>query len=115
MDGSRWPLFVCLCLASALFAGGTSETNKTDPEKILVFNAAGATDLISGIGRLFDDTCGIEVETYPASSGTPARQIEQGADADLYISASEKWMNYVYDLGVVKATFLRSGGRYHTQ
>lgn len=40
------------------------------------------------------------IPSYGAS-GTLARQIEQGAPADLYISANPKWMEYLVGLGLV--------------
>lgn len=42
------------------------------------------------------------VVSYGAS-GTIARQIAQGAPADLFISANPKWMRYLVDEGVVDA------------
>lgn len=40
------------------------------------------------------------IPSYGAS-GTLARQIEQGAPADLYISANPKWMDHLVGLGLV--------------
>ena len=38
-----------------------------------------------------------------ASSGALAKQIEQGAPADIYISANPKWMTYLIEKGKIKA------------
>src|SRR3546814_7898673 len=40
------------------------------------------------------DVCSSDLASYESSS-ILARQIEQGAPADLYISANEKWMDYL--------------------
>ena len=85
-----------------LSAEGTAET--VPPGKaagsMTLFAAASTTDLVEEIGALFEQETGIEVKISPASSGTLARQIEQGAQADVYISASVKWMAYVDDLSL---------------
>jgi len=44
---------------------------------------------------------GIAGVTSYAASGVLARQIEQGAPADLFISANPKWMTYLVDAGIV--------------
>lgn len=46
---------------------------------------------------------GVEAVTSFGASGTLARQIEQGAPADLFISANPKWMDYLVDAGLVEA------------
>ena len=42
-----------------------------------------------------------------ASSGSLAKQIAQGAPADLFISANPKWMTYLVDAGSVSAAQVR--------
>jgi molybdate transport system substrate-binding protein len=46
---------------------------------------------------------GIKAVTSYGASGMLARQIEQGAPADLFISANPKWMDYLVDGGLVEA------------
>ncbi|NVO28145.1 molybdate ABC transporter substrate-binding protein [Donghicola sp. C2-DW-16] len=45
---------------------------------------------------------GIAAVTSYGASGGLARQIEQGAPADLFISANPKWMTYLIDAGLVQ-------------
>ena len=55
-------------------------------------------------GRAVDtaiDESGVSALTSYAASGVLARQIEQGAPADIFISANPKWMQYLVDLGVI--------------
>ncbi len=93
---------VLIASAVCLSAAGSQESA---PEKsITVFIAASTTDVISDIARSFTDETGIAVNINPASSGTLAKQIEQGAPADIYISASLSWMQYVEELGLTSAS-----------
>ena len=92
-------LFIFIC-SGVLFSAGRYETDIPPQESLTVFNAASTTDMITDLGRIFFEKTGIEIRSNPASSGTLAKQLEQGADADLYISASKKWMKYVQDLGL---------------
>ncbi|MCR8547448.1 molybdate ABC transporter substrate-binding protein [Salipiger sp. P9] len=45
---------------------------------------------------------GIAALTSYGASGVLARQIEQGAPADLFISANPKWMQHLVDLGLIE-------------
>lgn len=46
---------------------------------------------------------GIAATMSFAASGTIARQIEQGAPADLFISANPRWMTHLVEIGLVDA------------
>ena len=46
---------------------------------------------------------GMDVTVSYGASGAIARQIEQGAPADLFLSANPKWMAHLVDLGLVAA------------
>lgn len=45
---------------------------------------------------------GVEIVSSFASSGTLAKQIEQGAPADIYVSANPKWMTYLIEKGKIR-------------
>jgi molybdate transport system permease protein len=62
---------------------------------ILVFAAASLTDALQEIGTRYERATGTEVAFNFAASSTLARQIEQGAPADLFLSADEATMNRV--------------------
>lgn len=63
-------------------------------EIVTVFAAASMTDVLQKIAAEMDSS-EIDVRFNFASSSTLARQIESGAEADVFISADLKWMNYL--------------------
>ncbi len=62
-------------------------------DKITVFAAASLTNALNEIAAHYKKTHGTEVVSSFASSSVLARQIEQGAPADLFISADQQWMD----------------------
>jgi molybdate transport system substrate-binding protein len=65
------------------------------PERtgVAVFAAASLTESVQELADAYQKQSGIVVRTSFASSGTLARQIDAGAQADIFISADEAWMN----------------------
>jgi molybdate transport system substrate-binding protein len=67
---------------------------KPQDSSILVFAAASMKNALDDIDAAFAKQTGIAVvASYDASSAL-MKQIEQGASADVYISADQKWMDY---------------------
>ncbi len=64
-------------------------------ESITVFAAASATNALTEIGKMFSRQKKVEFISSFASSSTLAKQIENGAPADIYVSADYKWMDYL--------------------
>lgn len=62
-------------------------------DKVTVFAAASLTNALQEIAQQYQQKNGVEVVSSFASSSTLARQIEQGAPADLFISADQQWMD----------------------
>lgn len=70
------------------------EKNTSENKKLMVFAAASMTETLNQIKKLYEqDHKGIEIVYTFDSSGTLKKQIEQGADADIFISAALKQMN----------------------
>lgn len=89
-----------------LFSCGNNNTQDQDgaggnktKNTIMVFSAASLTDVITELADSFEVKYKIKVLTNLASSGTLARQIEQGANPAVYISASKKWADYIDSIG----------------
>ncbi|OAT24254.1 molybdate ABC transporter substrate-binding protein [Proteus myxofaciens] len=72
-------------------------------EKITVFAAASLTNALNEIAAQYKQEKNAEVIASYASSSTLARQIEQGAPANLFISADQQWMDYAIDKNLMVA------------
>lgn len=81
-----------LIAGSVLVAGLTTQAQAAD--KVTVFAAASLTNAMQDIAAQYQKEKGVQVVSSFASSSTLARQIEQGAPADLFISADQQWMDY---------------------
>lgn len=63
--------------------------------KVTVFAAASLTNALNDIVTQYQKDHNTKIIASYASSSTLARQIEQGAPADIFISADQQWMDYV--------------------
>ncbi|MCR9136515.1 MAG: molybdate ABC transporter substrate-binding protein [Alphaproteobacteria bacterium] len=79
-------LFLAVVLSS--FSAAASD-------RILVFAAASMKDAVEALADKYHDQTGERVVVSLASSGTLARQIEAGAPAEMFLSASPDWMDYL--------------------
>ncbi len=80
-----------MCLV--LLAGCAS---RVDDSVITVYAAASMTDVVSEVAAGF---AAAPVKTSFGSSGELARQIDDGAPADVFISASRNWADYLQEKG----------------
>lgn len=64
-------------------------------EQITVFAAASLKNALDDVNAAFTKATGIKVVSSYEASSALARQIEQGAPADAFISADLRWMDYV--------------------
>nr|WP_320115632.1 molybdate ABC transporter substrate-binding protein [uncultured Desulfuromonas sp.] len=71
--------------------------------------AASMTDAVKDLISLFEKEYP-ETKILPnfASSGALAKQIAQGAPAEIYISANPKWMKYLVDNNLINASAVRT-------
>ena len=94
-----------LPLAALAIGGFSSPAHSQD--RLIVFAAASTTEAVLETTAAFVAVHpGVEVVTSFASSSTLARQIENGAPANIFLSANPDWMDYLEDGGHV-ATGLR--------
>jgi molybdate transport system substrate-binding protein len=69
---------------------------------VIVFAAASLKNALDEVAAGWTAKSGIEVKTSYAASPALAKQIEEGAPADLFISADLDWMDYVNQKNLVK-------------
>ncbi|HEX6901961.1 MAG TPA: molybdate ABC transporter substrate-binding protein [Thermoanaerobaculia bacterium] len=86
---------LCLLATGWVFAAPASA------EEIQVFAAASLTDALQEIAAAYEAKTGDKVLLNLASSSTLARQIQEGAPADLFFSADEAKMDALEKKGLV--------------
>ncbi len=82
-----------------LLLGVLGCSSKSDGLRI--FAAVSTKEALEAIGRDFETQTGSPVLCTFAASSTLARQIEGGADADLFLSADQRWANHLAEAGLV--------------
>ncbi len=93
---ARFRVFLGAVLTLFAVAGGPSYAQD---ERVTVFAAASLKDALDDLVRQYK---GKRIAVSYAASSTLARQIENGAPADLFISADLDWMAYVDQRQLVK-------------
>jgi len=86
---------IAVLFASLLvLCGATSAPALAEDKVLTVFAAASMKNALDDIDTAFTARTGIKVNASYAASSTLARQIEQGAPADIFMSADTDWMDY---------------------
>ena len=88
-------LLLAFCLLLAPLAARAQE--------LTVFAAASLTDAMKDVSAQWAQAGHQPLRLSFGSSSTLARQIEQGAPANLFASADEKWMDYLADKQLIAA------------
>jgi molybdate transport system substrate-binding protein len=78
-----------------------SELDFEQPDDLVIFSASGFRPALEALKNFFSDSSDIQFKVNYASSGTLARQILNGADCDVFISANLQWITYLIDKQVV--------------
>lgn len=76
---------------------------QTDKPTLIVFAAASLTNALQDIGDGFTKDSSIPVKFSFAASSALARQIENGAPADVFFSADLEWMDYLQTRKLIQA------------
>lgn len=71
-------------------------------DKITVFAAASMKNALDNLDAAFTKETGKQVTVSYAASGPLAKQLENGAPADVFISADKNWMDYVAEKKLIK-------------
>jgi len=91
-------LLAAAALACTAGAGPAAAQNKD----VLVFAAASLKNALDQIAADWQRQTGKKVVISYAASNTLIKQIEQGAPADMFISADLDWMNYGQEKNLIK-------------
>lgn len=101
----RTAAFVSLLTALQLACAG-SQARAQQPA-VTVFAAASLKNALDAVNAAYAGTAGVKVTVSYAATPTLVRQIEQGAPADVFISADAPWMDYA-----AKRNLLRADSRF---
>ncbi|MCU4176842.1 molybdate ABC transporter substrate-binding protein [Carboxylicivirga sp. N1Y90] len=94
-------LYSIILVACLFIISGCTPKNK-DKLELRIFAAASLGEVTKALSDSFQTKFECTVKTNIASSGTLAQQISQGANADIFLSANELWINYLDSLGYLK-------------
>ena len=86
--------------ASGVMACGTGPADA--PSTVSIFAAASLKSVLGELAGPCGTAIGVTLRSSYAASSTLARQIEEKAEADLFISADLEWMDYVAARQLVK-------------
>ena len=92
---------ILVSLVSGLGLPSISSAGDKSNATVLVFAAASTTNAIDEIRQQFTKDTGIAVLASYAASSTLAQQIAHGADADVLVSADQKWADFLGDKGLI--------------
>lgn len=87
---------------SLLLAGSLCLAQGAMAEQVTVFAAASMTNAMAEIEEAYAETSDDEIVVSLAGSSALARQIQQGAPADIFISANPGWMDTLEQDGLLE-------------
>jgi molybdate transport system substrate-binding protein len=94
-------LCAAIALAAAMFL--PSPAGAQDKPPLLVFAAASLKNALDEVIDAWTKQSGTAVRASYAASSALAKQIEEGAPADLFLSADLQWMDYVEQKKLIRA------------
>ncbi|RXH00225.1 molybdate ABC transporter substrate-binding protein [Bradyrhizobium zhanjiangense] len=83
-----------LVTAVVILAGASPSPAAAGDKTITVFAAASMKNALDEIDAAYTAKTGVKFSVSYAASSVLARQIEQGAPADIFVSADTDWMDY---------------------
>lgn len=84
--------FALIAALALLFAPGGA---KAQPPALTVFAAASLTDAMKQVADAYKARSGVSITLSFGASSTLAHQIDQGAGADVFMSADTDWMDFL--------------------
>lgn len=102
MSNRAWPRVILAAFAIAL--GALAAPPPASADDVLVFAAASLKNALDDAMTSFKQHGGAAVKASYAASPALAKQIENGAPADIFISADLDWMNDVQQHNMIQPT-----------
>jgi molybdate transport system substrate-binding protein len=97
------PARTLLCAGALALAGAGAVPAPALAERVTVFAAASLANAMAEIEAGFEAATGHDLVVSLAGSSALARQIQQGAPADVFISANTGWMDAVEAQGLIES------------
>lgn len=97
-----WLAFIIICIISFSLGRFSKEDDTGKKSEINVFAAASLTESLTDIANEFEKLKGTKVYLNFAGSQALAASIENGAKADIFISASSGYMDSLKEKGFIK-------------
>lgn len=94
----------CASIASILLPG----TLAAQGASVIVFAAASLTDSVKQVAAAYKRSAGMEVTLSFGASSTLAQQIDEGAQADIFMSADTDWMDFLSKNGRINESTRRN-------
>src|ERR1700751_4119113 len=86
--------FAGLFAAFVLLWGAAFSPALAQDKSLIVFAAASMKNALDDVNAAYTAKSGVKITASYAASSTLAKQIEQGAPADIFLSADTDWMDY---------------------
>lgn len=103
MTASPIAAFAALVALTACTPQSTKAPATTQHEPIIVFAAASLTDAITQVNDAYTARHHTPVQSSFLASSTLAKQIDNGAKADIFISADVDWVQFLQQKNLIKA------------
>jgi molybdate transport system substrate-binding protein len=94
--------FILAALAAAIVIAGAPPSTVAQEKTITIFAAASMKNALDDVDSIFTKQSGIKVVASYAASSALMKQIEQGAPADVFLSADVDWMDYGAKRNLIK-------------
>ena len=97
-------LRICLMCCAVFLAGAIpSAPAPAQDGTLVVFAAASLKNALDAVNAQWQKDTGKQAKISYAASSALAKQIEQGAPAQMFVSADIEWMNYLAQKNLIKA------------
>ncbi len=96
---------LCLCALIAITRAIAPVSAQTP---LTVFAASSLKESMDEVATAYEHATGIPVQVAYAASSTLARQVEQGAPADVFVSADQAWMDELQQHRLIDPTQRRN-------